>query len=50
MKFTQAAAEKLRATGKRRVIRDALSQALFLVIQPSGHKSWMMRFRYVTVP
>jgi integrase len=32
--------------GKRRVIRDALSQALFLVIQSSGHKSWMLRYRY----
>jgi integrase len=30
---------------KRRFIRDGASQSLFLVIQPSGHKSWMMRFR-----
>jgi integrase len=45
--FTQAAVERLKPhPTKRRVIRDALSQSLFLVIQPSGHKSWMMRFRY----
>jgi Arm DNA-binding domain len=43
--FTQAAVEKLKPTGKRRVIRDGASTALFLIIQPSGHKSWMMRFR-----
>jgi integrase len=48
MMFTQAAVERLKphSNTKRRVIRDAASQALFLVIQPSGHKSWMMRFRY----
>jgi site-specific recombinase XerD len=44
--FTQAAVEKLKPIpGKRRVIRDAASQSLFLIIQPSGYKSWMMRFR-----
>ena len=32
--------------GKRRVIRDGASMALFLIVQSSGHKSWMMRFRY----
>jgi integrase len=48
MMFTQAAVERLKphSNTKRRVIRDAASQSLFLVIQPSGHKSWMMRFRY----
>ena len=44
--LTQAAVEKLKPiAGKRRVIRDGASTALFLVIQPTGHKSWMMRFR-----
>jgi integrase len=43
--LTQAAVEKLKSTGKRRVIRDGASTALFLVVQPSGFKSWMMRFR-----
>ena len=28
---------------ERRIIRD--SEALYLVVQPSGHRSWMMRFR-----
>jgi integrase len=44
--LTQAAVEKLKPTpGKRRIVRDAASRSLFLVIQPSGFKSWVMRFR-----
>jgi hypothetical protein len=31
--------------GERRIIRDAGARSLFLVITPTGHKSWMMRFR-----
>jgi len=31
--------------GQRRIIRDAGARSLFLVITPSGHKSWLMRFR-----
>jgi integrase len=31
--------------GKRREIRDSLAPGLHLVIQPSGHRSWCMRFR-----
>ena len=45
--FTQAGVEKFKPIpGKRRVIRDGASTALFLIVQSSGHKSWMMRFRY----
>src|SRR5262249_11850694 len=29
----------------RRRIRDLGAQSLFLIIEPSGHKSWQMRFR-----
>src|SRR5262245_53749283 len=36
-------AHKLKPGPERRIIRD--SEALFLVVQPSGHASWMMRFR-----
>jgi integrase len=45
--LTTAAVERLKPLPgkKRRIIRDGASQSLFLVIQPSGHKSWMMRFR-----
>jgi len=44
--LTQAAVEKLKPIlGKRRFVRDAGSRSLFLVIQPSGFKSWVMRLR-----
>jgi integrase len=44
--LTTAAVARLKpASNKRRIIRDAGSQSLFLVIQPSGRKSWHMRFR-----
>jgi hypothetical protein len=43
--LTAAAVDKFRPAGERRVIRDAGAKALFLVIGPSGHKSWRMRFR-----
>jgi hypothetical protein len=43
--LTAAAVEKFRPTAKRRVIRDYGTKSLFLVIEPSGHKSWRMRFR-----
>ena len=43
--LTAAAVAKYKPTGARRIIRDAGAQSLYLVIQPSGHKSWLMRFR-----
>ena len=43
--LTDAAIAKLRKGEVRRRIRDLGSQSLFLIIEPSGHKSWQMRFR-----
>jgi integrase len=43
--LTAAAVEQYRPAAKRRVIRDLKAQSLYLVIHPSGQKSWMMRFR-----
>ena len=43
--LTAAAAFKLKPGRKRRIIRDGGARSLFLVIAPSGHKSWQMRFR-----
>ena len=40
-----AAVERFKPTNKRRWICDGGSQSLYLVVQPSGHKSWVMRFR-----
>jgi integrase len=43
--LTEAAVRRLKASSKRRIIRDGGSRSLFLVVSPSGHKSWAMRFR-----
>jgi Arm DNA-binding domain len=43
--LTDAAVRKYKKTDKRRVIRDLGMKSLYLIIQPSGTKSWMMRFR-----
>ena len=44
--LTDAAVRKLKPGTARRVIRDGAARSLYLVIQPSGHKSWMMRIRH----
>ena len=43
--LTAAAVAKYRPGPERRVIRDGGARSLFLVIEPSGHRSWRMRFR-----
>lgn len=43
--LTAAAVGKYRPGPKRRRIRDGGARSLFLIIEPSGHKSWQMRFR-----
>lgn len=43
--LTTAAVLKLKPSAKPRVIRDAGARSLYLAIMPSGHKSWLMRFR-----
>ena len=43
--LTAAAVERYRATRKRREIHDGGCSGLFLIIQPTGRKSWAMRLR-----
>jgi hypothetical protein len=43
--LTSAAVEKYIGGDKRREIADAKASGLYLVIQPSGQKSWALRFR-----
>ena len=43
--LTDAACRKFVPGPKRRRIRDAAARSLFLVVEPSGHKAWQMRFR-----
>jgi len=42
---TDAAVRKYRGGPKRREIRDEACPGLYLVVQPSGKKSWALRFR-----
>jgi len=44
-KLTVAAIQKLKPAKTRREVRDNFAPGLRLVIQPSGAKSWAMRFR-----
>jgi integrase len=43
--LTAAAVQKLKPAAKRREIRDGGAPGLHLVIQPSGAKTWALRFR-----
>jgi integrase len=43
--LTDAAVRRLKPTGKRRAVRDAASRSLYLLIQPSSYKSWVMWYR-----
>jgi integrase len=43
--LTAAAILRFKPTDQRRLIRDGGSRSLYLCIMPSGHRSWLMRFR-----
>src|SRR5262245_22347581 len=43
--LTAAAVRRLKATAVRREVPDGRIGGLYCVIQPSGHKSWALRFR-----
>ena len=44
--LTAISVEKLKPQASRREIPDALMPGLYLVIQPSGAKSWAVRYRH----
>ena len=49
--LTAAAVEKLKPDpAKRREVPDGRLPGLYLVIQPSGKKSWALRYRYKGAP
>lgn len=43
--LTQAAVDKFKPGATRREIPDAKATGLFLIVQPTGSKSWALRFR-----
>ena len=49
MKLTDAAVDKIKSTDKRQEIPDSLTVGLYLVVQPTGRKSWQVRYRTPTV-
>ena len=44
-KLTNAAVRKFKPGKQRREILDALCKGLYVIIEPSGYKSWALRFR-----
>ena len=44
--LTDAAVRKYAPASKRRRIQDGGARSLFLIIEPSCHKSWQMRFQH----
>ncbi len=44
--LTAISVEKLKPASARREVADALMPGLYLVIQPSGAKSWAVRYRH----
>lgn len=49
-KLTDKAVENATAGASRREIPDALLPGLYLVVQPTGSKSWAVRFRFKGMP
>jgi hypothetical protein len=49
-KLTALAVAKARPGSTRREIHDRGCPGLFLVIQPTGHRSWAVRYRYRGLP
>src|SRR4051812_26081473 len=43
--LTVSAVQKMKPQRQRIEVRDSGCRGLILVVQPSGHKSWAMRFR-----
>lgn len=48
--LTTKAAEAVRPTKKRQEIPDGIVQGLYFVVQPSGAKSWALRYRFAGKP
>jgi hypothetical protein len=46
MRLTPVAVERMRPTTKRREVSDNVASGLYLIVQPSGAKSWAVRYRF----
>src|SRR5262249_20543473 len=50
MRFTAKSIEHLKPAAKRREIPDAGCRGLYLILQPSGARSWAVRYRHQGSP
>src|SRR5262245_44181368 len=46
MRLTAKSIENIKPGAKRREIPDAGCRGLYLIVQPSGRKSWAVRYRF----
>lgn len=49
-KLTEKAVENIKPGSSRQEVPDALMKGLYLVVQPSGAKSWAVRYRFADKP
>src|SRR5262245_39828221 len=49
-RFTALSVEKIRPTTTRQEIPDGGCRGLYLIVQPSGRKSWAVRYRFEGKP
>ena len=45
-KLTAIGVDKWKATDKRQEVPDSLMTGLYLIVQPTGRKSWQVRYRF----
>ena len=45
MRLTPLAVERVQPTAKRREVSDNVASGLYFIVQPSGVKSWAVRYR-----
>ena len=50
MRLTVRSVETIRPSAERREIPDGIMPGLYLIVQPSGAKSWAVRYRHQGQP
>ena len=50
MRLTPVAIERMQPTAKRREVPDNVASGLYFIVQPSGVKSWAVRYRFDRKP
>jgi hypothetical protein len=50
MRLTRLAVERMQPTAQRREVPDNVVSGLYFIVQPSGVKSWAVRYRFDRKP